>query len=139
MNPITAAEAAHQPLVTDADVQERVTRLVGRACRRQVWLLFTDYHDIQLRDLVAMDDYPTSPLDGHAEIFAARIKQTMDERGAAQVIFVWERHISERATPADRAWAKAMAEACRAHGVSVRAQLISHRGGVRWFPPDDYA
>jgi hypothetical protein len=139
MRPISAAEAAHQPLVTDADIQERVDSLIGRACRRQVWMLFTDDADIQTSDLIAMDDYPTSPDGGAAEIFAARIAEWMNTTDAAQVIFVWERCVSERFTPADRAWAKALALACRENQVSVRAQLISHRSGVRWFAPDDYA
>ena len=139
MKPITAAEAAHRPLVTDADVEERVDALIGRACRRQLWMLFTDHADIQSRDLIAMDDYPASPDGGNAQMLAERIDEWMDRTDATHVIFVWERRIGERFTPADRAWAKALAGACRECAVSVRAQLISHRTGVRWFAPDDYA
>lgn len=139
MEPITAAEAAHQPLATDADVEKRVDALIGRARRRQLWMLFTDEGHIQTSDLVAIDDYPTSPLGGNAELLAARIGSWMSRTDAVHVIFVWERHVGERFTPADRAWAKALADACRECGVSVRAQLISHRTGVRWFAPDDYA
>jgi len=139
MNPITAAEAAHQPLVTDSDVEQRVDALIGRACRRQLWMLFTDEMHIQMPDLVAMDDYPTSPENGNAELLAGRIGEWMARAEAAHVIFVWERRVGERFTPADRAWARALAHACREYGVSVRAQLISHRTGVRWFAPDDYA
>jgi hypothetical protein len=89
--------------------------------------------------LVAMDDYPTSPDRAGTAVFAMRIRQAMDELGAEQVVLVWERNVGERATPVDKAWARAMAEACVEDGVPVRAQLISHRGGVRWFAPDDYA
>lgn len=39
----------------------------------------------------------------------------------------------------DREWARGLSEACRAAGLSVRAQLILHDGGVRWFAPDDDA
>jgi hypothetical protein len=139
MEPITAAEAAHQPLISDGDVQKRVESLIGRACRRQLWMLFTDDTDIQTSDVIAIDDYPTSPDDGNAELLAARISDWMSRTDAANAIFVWERRVGERFTPADRAWAKALAGACRACAVSVRAQLISHRTGVRWFAPDDYA
>lgn len=139
MRPISAAEVAHQPLVTDTSIEERVDSLIGRACRRQLWMLFTDAADIQTRDLIAMDDYPTSPAGGGADILAERIAAWMSSTDAAQVIFVWERCVSERFTPADRAWANALATACRQRRVSVRAQLISHRSGVRWFAPDDYA
>jgi hypothetical protein len=102
-------------------------------------MLFTDDSNIQTTDMIAIDDYPTSPGGGNAELLAARISGWMSRTDAAQVIFVWERRVGERFTPADRAWAKAIAGACRECGVSVRAQLISHRTGVRWFAPDDYA
>jgi hypothetical protein len=139
MEPITAAEAAHQPLMSDSDVEKRVESLIGRACRRQLWMLFTDDSNIQTRDMIAIDDYPTSPGGGNAELLATRISDWMSRTDAAQVIFVWERRVGERSTPADRAWAKALAVACRECAVSVRAQLISHRTGVRWFAPDEFA
>lgn len=60
-------------------------------------------------------------------------------RCAARLIFVWERPGSAESTAADRDWARELSEACRAVGVVVRAQLILHDGGVRWFAPDDYA
>lgn len=136
---ITAEEARHQPVVTDAEVEARVADLVGRACRRQFWMLFLDDESRQIPLVMPMDDYPASPDDGNIDMFALRIKEIMHAEDAAQVIFVWERRLGERATPADRAWASALGAACREIGVVVRAQLISYRGGVRWFPLDEYA
>lgn len=61
------------------------------------------------------------------------------EIDAAKLVFVWERTGPAASTPADRAWARALGEACRTEGIEVRAQLILHDDGVRWFAPDDYA
>lgn len=33
----------------------------------------------------------------------------------------------------------ALSVACRSAGVAVRAQLILHDAGARWFAPDDHA
>ncbi|MFC6357450.1 hypothetical protein [Luethyella okanaganae] len=134
----SAEEARSMPIVTDDEVEARVAALIGSACRRQFWMLFIDGDDRQLPLIMPVADYPTSPAGGRAELLASRIKEIVDLADAAQVIFVWERRLAEASTQADRAWASALGDACRAEGVSVRAQLISHRSGVRWFPPDDY-
>lgn len=138
MTQISTTEASQRPVDSDAALEERIAHLIGRACRRQVWILFLDAASVQLPKLVAMDDYPTSPEPCGARSFASHIRRAMDELGAERIVFVWERNVGERATPVDRAWAKAMATACRDEGVPARAQLISHRAGVRWFAPDDY-
>lgn len=138
MSTLTAEEASQLPIVTDAEVEERVTALIGSACRRQFWMLFVDTGNRQLPLIMPMGDYPASAEPEFAEIIAARIKEIMQATDAAQVIFVWERRLGEVATPADRRWARALGDACRDTGVAVRAQLISHRRGVRWFPSDEY-
>ncbi len=136
---ISAAEAAQKPIVTGAEIEERVAALIGHACRRSLWLMFTDSDDIQLKVLVPIEDYPTSPGIGEAEALTSMINQLMDDLDAAHVILIWERRGSERFTPADHAWARAMSDACEDRRIALRAQLISHRSGVRWFAPDDYA
>ncbi|HEY5222703.1 MAG TPA: hypothetical protein VIJ18_06605 [Microbacteriaceae bacterium] len=138
MTMISAAEAAQKPILTGADIEQRVKALIGSACRRSLWLLFTDRDDIQLKVLIPIEDYPTGPCVGDAESLAAMMKQLMGDLDAAHVILIWERRGSERFTPSDRAWARAMHDACSDSAVSVRAQLISHRSGVRSFSPDDY-
>jgi hypothetical protein len=113
--------------------------MIGKARNRQLWMLFTDESNVQLRELIPLENYPISPADSEAEYLAASIKAVMENLGAARVIFVWERCQSERTTPAERAWAKSLAAACQEEGIAVRAQLISHRNGVSWFPSDDVA
>lgn len=135
---INAEEAIHQPISTDAQIEARVVDLIGRANRRQVWLLLIDGEDRQLPIIVPMADYPATPYEGNAEAFADRIAALVEQTDAAAIIVVWERRLPPGTTEADRAWARELAAACHDCDVTVRAQLISHRDGVRWFSPDDY-
>lgn len=136
---LTVDEAAQLPIVTDGEIEERVAALIGRACRRQLWLLFIDAHSLQLPLLMPCDDYPAGPDEREAARLAVAFAEVMRQADAAQIIFVWERRLDETATLGDRLWARALAAACRAEGVAVRGQLISHRDGVRWFPAEEYA
>ena len=138
MTEISAETAENEPLVTDELIKQRVRAIVGRACRRQVWMLFLDERHVQVPLILPMADYPASPGDGNAAVFAARVKEILDVAGAAQVIFVWERYAGDQLTPVDCAWAAQLHQACHSEGVSVRAQLLSHKRGVRWMAPEDY-
>jgi hypothetical protein len=133
-----AADLHDLPLTTDDDVVERVRDLVGVAARRQFWLLLLDADDCQLPFVLPMADYPPSPDDGAPEVVAGAGAQFARELGASQVVVVWERRLSEVATPLDKAWARGVADAFRAEGVRLRGQLLSHRTGVRWLAPDEY-
>lgn len=135
---LTVDEASRTPVVTDAEVEGRVRTLIGNACRRQLWLLFLDHRCVQLPTLVPIEAYPAGPDAEFVEALADSLKHAMRQLEAAQVVLVWERCLGAAAVAADRRWAKALAEACHAAGVPVRAQLISHRRGVRWFAADDY-
>lgn len=138
MTDISAETAENEPLVTDELIERRVRAIVGRACSRQVWMLFLDEDDVQVPLVLPMADYPETPGDGNAEIFAERVREIVEVAGAEQVIFVWERWAGDRLSPIDIAWARHLHEACRAEGVPVRAQLLSHQRGVRWMAPEDY-
>ncbi|WP_100344709.1 hypothetical protein [Compostimonas suwonensis] len=132
-------ELLERPIADDTELEARVAELIGRAIRRQLWMLFLDGEDRQLPLIMPMDDYPSSPAGGRAELFASRIGEVLEAAGAARVIFVWERPYGPDPTPVDRVWAHALAEACEAEGVAVRAQLLSHRSGVRLLAPEEYA
>ncbi|UOE45773.1 hypothetical protein [Agromyces larvae] len=146
---IPADEAALIPLTTDAALQERVTDLLQCAFRRQWWTLYLDADDRQLPVIMPMAGYPHDPtepvIDGSgfpgtaAQLLADRLAMMIEDLGAASVVFVWERPGSAESTPADRAWARELADACRAETVRVRAQFIAHSRGIRWFAPDDFA
>jgi hypothetical protein len=145
MTRLHADEAARLPITTDREVEERVATLLRRAARRQWWTLYLDDDDVQLPLLMPMAGYPERPdlPSGEggtaAELIADRLSAVVEKIGAAKVVFVWERPGGAESTPGDREWARALAEACRAEGVAVRAQLILHDGGVGWFAPDDDA
>ena len=138
MTEISAETAENEPLVTDELIERRVRAIVGRACRREVWMLFLDEDDVQVPLILPMADYPASPGDGNAAIFAERVREIVEVAGAEQVIFVWERYAGESFSPIDISWARHLHEACRSEGVAVRAQLLSHKRGVRWMAPEDY-
>ena len=138
MTDISAETARNVPLVTDELIEQRVQAIVGRACSRQVWMLFLDERHFQVPLILPMADYPESPADGNAASFAARVREILELAGATQVIFVWERYGTDRLTPSDCAWAEQMHRACLAEGVAVRAQLLSHKRGIRWIAADDY-
>jgi hypothetical protein len=138
MTEITADASAQVPLVSDELIEQRVRALVGRACNRQVWMLFLDGKSIQMPLVLPVADYPELPGDGNAESFAASVRDIVEAVSAAQVIFVWERYGSDSLTRSDCAWAEQLHRACTTEGVAVRAQLLSHKRGVRWIAADDY-
>lgn len=144
MTRLRADEAARLPITTDREVEERVALLLRNAIRRQWWTLYLDDDDVQLPILMPMAGYPERPdlPSGEggtvAQLIADRLSGIILQVGAAKVVFVWERPGGADSTSGDRQWARALAEACRTEGVAVRAQLILHDSGVRWFADDDY-
>jgi hypothetical protein len=145
MTSTEANDALLRPIISDRDIEDRVAGLLRSAIRRQWWTLYLDADDVQRPVLMPMAGYPERPdeqCDGRgtvAQIMAARLAEIVGEIGAAKLVFVWERPGGAETTVLDRSWAAGLGEACRAEGLAVRAQLILHAGGVRWFAPDDYA
>ncbi|MCP2030973.1 hypothetical protein L1277_001064 [Okibacterium sp. HSC-33S16] len=138
MTSIPASETHLYPLVTDDLIEQRVTDLIGRACRRQLWLLFLDENDVQLPLLMPTDDYPARPEPKKTAELADGIARVMAAAHATQLILVWERYAGADLTALDRAWAQQVHLECTRVGVRVRAQLLSHKRGVRWLSPDDF-
>ncbi|MEF2976317.1 hypothetical protein [Subtercola sp. YIM 133946] len=124
----------HPPLRTDADIEERVMSAIGTACRTQLWLLLLDAHDRQLPIALPCDDLAPKPRRGDADTLVAFMAGLMADRGATQLIAVWERPGGGALGGADAAWATALAEACDRRGVRLRAQLHSHSRGVTLLP-----
>ena len=128
------------PLETDALIQQRVADLIGRANRRQLWLLFLDEARVQLPIIMPIDGLPTAPpgTSDEAATLAQMIETAVDAAEAASVVMVIERFGLPDLTPSDVAWARSLHEACDAAAVQLRALLLSHRAGVRWIAQDDY-
>lgn len=136
MKPTTYDEAKLQPLTTDALIEERVGELLGRAIRRQLWLLFLDEDDVQLPLIVPLEGVPSLPPGDDA--LSSLLARFTDLAGAHSFIFVLERYADAVLSPADIAWSRALHLACAAAQVPLRGILVSHRTGVRWVAQDDY-
>jgi hypothetical protein len=132
-------EAQLQPLSSDADIERRVADLVGRANSRQLWLMFVDDYDIQIPLLIPIEGIPSAPDDQRVSDVVENIRLMMGEVGAAGLILVFERYAAPELSRQDAAWALSLRTACDDRGVNLRAMLLSHRSGVRWIAPDDYA
>ncbi|MEY2849007.1 MAG: hypothetical protein RI885_1673 [Actinomycetota bacterium] len=126
-----------EPVTTDALIQQRVSALVGHACRRQFWLLFLDDRSVQLPLLVPIGDPPAYP-QPESDALLEMVEHAAESVGAASVVVVIERYADETLTPSDLAWAAWLDAAFREHDVTLRGMLLSHRRGVRWIAKDDY-
>jgi hypothetical protein len=137
MKPPQYDETALVPLSTDAAIQERVEQLIGRANQRQLWLLFLDEFDLQLPLLIPIDGLPIQPSDDGTAELLDRVREVMGDVGASSIVVVIERYGAATLTPHDGDWARSIRRVCEASGLSLRAQLLSHRNGVRWISDDD--
>jgi hypothetical protein len=137
MKPLTSDEAAVIPLRTDSDIQKRVEQLIGRANVRQLWLLFLDDLDTQLPLLIPIGGLPPYPLDGQTADVLDHVREVMGDVGASSIVVVHERYASSTLSGPDIAWAQSLREGCAGTGITLRAQLLSHRSGVRWIADDD--
>ena len=126
-----------QPLTSDPLIEERIAALVGRACRRQLWFLFLNEVNVQLPLIIPVSDPPVLP-DPTVSHLVGNIAQAGEVLDARWVIVVLERFAGAEFTPADKAWARTLGAAFDATTLPIRAILVSHRRGVRWFAPDDY-
>lgn len=125
------------PLTTDALIQERVSSLVGKACRRQFWLLFLDEDSVQLPLLIPIGDPPAHP-QPESDALLGMVENAAESVGATSVVVVIERYADESLTASDLAWAAWLDTAFHDHEIVLRGMLLSHRRGVRWIAQDDY-
>jgi hypothetical protein len=130
--PVPYEESELLPLVTDQDIERRVADLIGRANSRQLWLLFLDEFDIQLPLLIPIEGLPSAPTDEQTGAVLEKVREVMGEIGATTVITVIERYGASALTAQDAAWVRSLRLGCAERGLTLRAQLLSHRTGVRW-------
>lgn len=126
-----------EPLRSDEQVLDRVTRLVGAAIRPQLWLMMLDPRDRQLPLLVPVEGIPAHPeldaVDGMARI----IEQLARSAGAASVVAVLERPGGEHPDRGVRAWGAVLVDAAAEAGIPLRALLLAHDAGVVLLGIDD--
>jgi hypothetical protein len=138
MNTPQYEETQLLPLTTDAEIEQRVADLVGRANSRQLWLMFLDQFDVQLPLLIPIEGLPTEPTDDDTERVISRVRELMGEIGASSVITVLERYGPAALTAQDAAWSRSLRTCCTENDVTLRAQLLSYRTGVRWIEADEF-
>lgn len=136
MKPPAYEDSTLAPLSTDALIQQRAAALVGRAIRRQLWVMFLDENDVQMPVLMPIDGIPTEPEEG--DRLSKALRELVDGVGAHSVVLVLERYGGQELTTSDVAWARALHDAAASVEIRLRAILLSHRGGVRWVAQDDY-
>jgi len=128
----------HAPLRSDHEIVERMELLIGRACRRQLWLLFLDDRAVMLPTLMPNDELPLPLGADLAGAIASMLRQAIAGTPIESVILVWERPGGPIAGADDMQSAEALAWACADAGVPVRAQLISHDYGVRLLGAEEF-
>lgn len=126
------------PLIADAVLHERVGALLGRAIRRQLWVIFLDDQHCQLPVLLPIDGMPQVPALGEESAFGSFLADLGEEMGAASVVLVFERAGRQHFSARDLSWARFASLGARLASVSVRAMFLCHTDGVRWITPDDY-
>ena len=124
-------ESALLPLTSDHDIERRVADLIGRANSRQLWLLFLDEFEIQLPILIPIEGLPSEPTDDESSRVVERVREVMAQIGASAVVFVVERYGPSTLSAHDDAWVRSLRKECAEQAVTLRAQLLSHRTGVR--------
>ncbi|WP_449278978.1 hypothetical protein [Leucobacter sp. GX24907] len=136
------------PLDTDARLQEVLGLLLGSADQRQTWLLVLGDDHRLLDPLIPIEGLTEGPDETEetddlgtvtaARVLAERASMIRELLEGASLVLVWERVGSEGFTTSDRAWAKAMAHECQAHGPTLRAQFVLHDDGIRQITADDW-
>ena len=137
MKPPSFDDTQNLPLTTDAEIQDRISQLVGRAISRQLWLVFLDDLDLQLPLLIPIEGLPDLPTDEQTGLVLDRVGEVMADIGASAIVTVLERYGPATLAHADVAWAASIRRGCLDRGITLRAQLLSHRSGVRWIAEDD--
>ena len=122
------------PLMTDADVLDRVGSCIGQQSRtdRSLWVMFVDPGGVQLPVLVPIDGVPESPEPGDARAVCHLIAQVLSDAapGGSAVISLTRpgtRHVSE----SDQDWTSTLCAAAADEGTTLRMVCLATRDGIR--------
>ncbi|MDQ1580776.1 MAG: hypothetical protein QOD05_1551 [Microbacteriaceae bacterium] len=131
-------ESRNSPLLTDADIEERFSGLIGRACRKQLWGSFLDDNQVQQKLLIPIDGLPDLPDEEGAHKLIRALSEILRMQGARSLILVWERPGGSALLRADLGWVRTLSAACERQSAQLRALLLSHDDGVRCLARVDY-
>ena len=123
------------PLLTDADVQEHVEAVVGRATQdRCVWLLLIDGNRRPTPVVMPLEDSPRRPearlTDGLRHMLSHLVGQLATAAGPGSCAFVLERLGPVRVGAADEEWAEALVDAATGAGLGSLGVFSSTTAGI---------
>ena len=131
-------EAVDLPLDTPRAVEHRIRETVGRAIRRQTWLLLLDEELRQLPIMIPIEDLPPSPETDTPDGLRGMFTMIADEFAVRGVIVVLERPGEGVMHADERAWLRAFATALGDAGLENSGFVLSHTRGARWLPMDEW-
>jgi len=125
------------PIVTDAEVVERVDALIEPSARRRraLWLTFVDTHGYQAPVVVPIDGLPTFP-DPRSLETVTRIFQRLLGPGDAAILAL-VRPGEAVITDFDRRWCRSLHDASRLRDVAIRMFCSVTPHGTRRLTLDD--
>lgn len=135
MSRVTLSPELAAPLLTDADVHERVDTLIGPAIQdRCLWLILVDGDRKQAPVIMPVEDSPPQPdpdmVDGLQTVLAGFVEKLATDAGPGSCVFVWER-LGARLRDGDELWAEALAGAARRAGLACLGVFVSTPAGTR--------
>jgi hypothetical protein len=122
------------PLITDAEVLDRVDQVIGNdaRCDRSLWLLFLGADAVQLPVVVPIDDVPASPGPDAAGSICDLIAHVLhDAAPGGSVVITLVRPNRLTVTDPDQQWLMALRDAAARTGVHLRMLCLATRDGVR--------
>jgi hypothetical protein len=133
---VTLSPELAAPLLTDADVQERVATLIGRATQdRCLWLMLVDGDRRQAPVVMPVEDAPGRPdpalAEGLRDVLGGLTEMLATDAGPGSCVFVWERLGPPGPQDDDAAWARTLVEAATGAGLGTLGVFLSTPAGVR--------
>ncbi len=150
MTPIENELRGGTPIENDSQLHRVLTRLLGIARQRQIWLVFFDEQNRLLEPIMPLNDHPLDPQELHEiedlglvsfpEVFVHRARQIAEMLHAASFALVWERPGDEKYLPDDLDWFRGFIDRAgkRPELARLRALFLLHDRGLRQVVPDDY-
>ena len=132
-----AAELLATPVITDADVLDRVAAVLSPARRyRTLWLFFLHAGGFQANLVVPIDDIPERPEAGViGNVCRVAAESIAQAPSLLSVIIILSRPGTPRRTDSDRHLLRALQHGASRHATPVRMLVLATPEGVRELGP----
>lgn len=127
------------PVTTFTELTDRITALIGSACREQIWVTLFAADGVQLPALFPCDDLPDDPDVWAPKLVAAFREVLCGAAAGGSLVIVRERFGVGYIEDSDKRWARALISAGNNESVPMRGISVSHPYGVTPITPDDIA